>query len=142
MVFPLKAFRQIKEFGTHVRLQARLKVASSPQTVDLYQSAGQVAVFHRRDASYNLHALNVVGRDGAHVHSRIGIVATGGSRLPCAADILHVGIGGDGCTVNHETGAQRRGGIIVAHRVGLTQPDGVDGIQHGVFALSAGQQFQ
>ena len=73
--------------------------------VNLHQSAGQVAILYRRDTSHNLHTLNVIGRDGTHVHTRIRIVATGSCRLPRPADILHVGIRGDGCTVNQEAGA-------------------------------------
>ena len=139
---PFQSFRQIEQLRAHVGLQSHVQVGTPFLSLDLHQTAGQVAVLYRGDAAHDLHLLDIIGRKRAHVDARIGEVAVGTLGVPCPTDILHVGIGGDGCTIDHKLSAQRRGHILTAARGCLTDMDHVWGAQRGCLRPSTGQQLQ
>ena len=74
------------------------------------QSAGEVAVFYRRDSPHDFYFGDVVGGDGPHVYPFAGRIT---SRFPTVGDILHIGIVVEGDTVYNERSPER-GHVVVA----------------------------
>ena len=141
-LLPFQTFRRIEKFRAHIGLQTEIQVATATFPFDFHQSTRQIAIFRRRNAANHLHALNLVGGNRAHIHAGIREVASGRLRVPSTAQILHIGIGRNGCAVDDETRAQRRSGIISTGRRSLAQTDGVRRGQHGILRPTARQKFQ
>ena len=75
-----ESFAHIEQPALHIGLEAGFKVAYAIFALDVDHARRDFAVFHRRNAADHLDCFNVVGRDGAHIHSfahsrALGVVA-------------------------------------------------------------------
>ena len=139
---PLNTLRQVEEFTLHVSLETGTDVVAAFLALDFDETGGQVTVLRRWNASHNLDALDIVGRNGAHIHAGICEVAARGLGIPGPVHELHVGIGRNGCAIDKKTGAQRRGVVVRRTDTGLTKGYGIGRCQRGVLSHSTGNEFQ
>ena len=149
----IKSLAHAHEFAILIGFKTRSERRGSSHSLDVDHATGEVAILHAGDATHNLHTLDVVGRDGAHVHTTIGHVALAfRSRhvAACARHVLHVGITIDWSSIYHKQGAERtycivlivalrpRGGEVAC----LTQLNGVHASHVGSVGNVAWQEFE
>lgn len=68
---PFESFADIEQLAAQIRFEAGFEVAASLLALDLDQSAGQIAVFDRRNALLNLYRSYFIGRHRAHVDASV-----------------------------------------------------------------------
>ena len=103
-------FPHIKQLALHVGFETGFEIVPSLFPFYVDQSAGEVAVFYRRDSPHDFYFGDVVGGDGTHVYPFAGRIT---SRFPTVGDILHIGIVVEGDTVDNERSPER-GHVVVA----------------------------
>ena len=74
------------------------------RSLDLHHARGDIAVFSSGYASDDLHFLDVIGRDRAHVHTGSYAVPLRVGSVGIGLHVLHVRIGVDRSAVNDERG--------------------------------------
>ena len=146
--FQFQSFANGHQLAVAVGLEACREWRFAADFVDFHHAAGQITVFCGRNSPHHFHALNVVGRNAAHVHAPVRHVAAvfcraaaGGALYGRQRRVLKVGIRVDGSSVHQKQRAERRNAVIVVRRgiafgvkrSRFTQSDGVCRIQVWVF---------
>ena len=118
-----------EEFTVHIRLETGGQRLPAPFSLDLHQTARQVAVLDRGDTADDLDMLDLVGGDRPHVNTLV-YKQFAFEELVGPGNILHVGVVAHGGAVDDERGTEGRSGVIVIRNADLAQMDRIGRRQH------------
>ncbi len=121
----LHALSGIKQFAVRVSLKASLKRRGLQFALDKHHTTRQIAIFHRCNTADNLHTLDIVCRNAAHIHTARGMVAPGirvaRSRARSLLHQLHIGVAVNRNTIGNENRTHRTHVVVASARASLSQ---------------------